>query len=96
MNKVFLRHYNVLKAMHGYYCQFKHGARQPRMSIKEWDKFLKDADMYDEVRRPPDTRCVRDRRNCQCLTRLVAAPGAPSRTSRGKRRSSPFASARCS
>ncbi len=50
VNEVFLKNYAVLKGLHGYYCQFKHGSRQPLMSLKEWDKMLKDADMYDEVR----------------------------------------------
>lgn len=49
VNAVFLKHYSVLRAMHNYYCNFKHGTRQPLMSLKEWDKLMKDADMYDEV-----------------------------------------------
>lgn len=51
VHKAFRARYTILKAVFERFTEFKQGVPGRRMSLKEWEKMLKSADMFDEVGR---------------------------------------------
>jgi len=53
VNRAFLPHMPILRALHKKYCKFKSKVQQlktARMSLSEWIKMLSDANMFNDVR----------------------------------------------